>query len=144
MNSCILMAQVASAPELRYTQDNQTPVAEMLVEFPGLRQDDPPATVKVVGWGNLATRIQQERAVGDRLIIEGRLQMNAIDRPEGFKEKRTELIAYRIHPLAALASASAGEAETGATGSSEAGTAARVPETSAAAESEANLDDIPF
>ena len=30
MNSCILMAKIVRRPELRYTQDNQTPYAQML------------------------------------------------------------------------------------------------------------------
>ena len=101
MNSCILMAEIVQSPELRYTSDNQTPIAEMLVQFPGLRPDDPPAMLKVVGWGNLAQEIQETYHQGDRVVIEGRLGMNTVDRPEGFKEKRAELTAQRIHRLGA-------------------------------------------
>ena len=92
------MATVIRKPELRYTQDNQTPIAQMLVEFPGIRPDDPPQTLKVVGWGNLGTEMQQTYTEGDRLIIEGRLSMQMMQM-EGFKEKRAELVANRIHPL---------------------------------------------
>jgi single-strand DNA-binding protein len=99
MNSCILMAEIIQAPQLRYTSDNQTPIAEMLVQFPGLRDEDPPATLKVVGWGNLAQDIQEQYHEGDRVVIEGRLGMNTIDRPEGFKEKRAELTVQKIHRL---------------------------------------------
>lgn len=104
MNSCILMAEVVQDPELRFTPDNQTPIAEMWVQFNGLREEDPPAKLKVVGWGNLAQEIQQRYHVGDRVIIEGRLHMNTVDRPEGFKEKRAELTAQKIHLLGADAS----------------------------------------
>ncbi|MBW4638785.1 MAG: single-stranded DNA-binding protein [Gloeocapsa sp. UFS-A4-WI-NPMV-4B04] len=99
MNSCILMAEIVEEPQLRYTPD-QTALAEMLVQFPGPRAEDAPATLKVVGWGNLAQQIQQQYHQGDRVIIEGRLSMNTIDRPEGFKEKRAELTVQRIHSLA--------------------------------------------
>jgi single-stranded DNA-binding protein len=99
MNSCILMAEIIQEPQLRYTSDNQTPITEMIVQFPGLRDDDPLATMKVVGWGNLAQEIQERFHEGDRVIIEGRLSMNTIDRPEGFKEKRAELTAQRIHSV---------------------------------------------
>ncbi len=99
MNSCVLMAKVVRDPQLRYTQDNQTPVAEMLVEFAGLGPNDSPSTLKVVGWGNLATQFPEAYHSGDELIIEGRLSMRVIERPEGFKEKRAELVASRIHPL---------------------------------------------
>lgn len=96
MNSCILMAEIIQEPQLRYTQDNQIPIAEMLVQFPASKADEPPATLKVVGWGNLAQEIQQNYHQGDQVVIEGRLSMNTIDRPEGFKEKRAELTAQRI------------------------------------------------
>jgi single-stranded DNA-binding protein len=98
MNSCILMVEIVQAPQLRYTPD-QTPLAEMLVQFPALRAEDPPATLKVVGWGNLAQEIQQQYHQGDRVILEGRLNMNTVERPEGFKEKRAELTLSKIYPL---------------------------------------------
>jgi single-strand DNA-binding protein len=101
MNSCILMAQIIQDPELRYTSDNQTPLAVMLVQFPGLRAEEPPVTLKVVGWGNFASEIKEKYVAGDRVIIEGRLNMNTIERPEGFKEKRAELTASRIYKLGA-------------------------------------------
>jgi single-strand DNA-binding protein len=101
MNSCILMARITRTPEIRYTQDNQRPLAQMLVEFDGIRPDDPPTSLKVVGWGKLADEIQQNYAEGDRVIIEGRLRMNTIERQEGFKEKRVELTASRVHKVSA-------------------------------------------
>jgi single-strand DNA-binding protein len=99
MNSCILMAQIIRNPELRYTQENQTPLAQMLVEFPSMKPEDPPSTIKAVGWGNLATEIHDNYSVGDRIILEGRLTMNTFDRPEGFKEKRAEFTISRIYRL---------------------------------------------
>ena len=54
MNHCVLEVDVLQAPTLRYTQDNQTPIAEMEVGFDALRPDDPRGQLKVVGWGNLA------------------------------------------------------------------------------------------
>jgi single-strand DNA-binding protein len=99
MNGCILMAEITQDPQLRYTSDNQTAVTEMIVQFAGLRDDEPMATLKVVGWGNLAQEIQERYHQGDRVIIEGRLGMNTIERQEGFKEKRAELTVQRIHLL---------------------------------------------
>ncbi len=99
MNSCVLMAEIIQAPELRYTQDGNTPIAEMVVQFPPLRSEDPMSTLKVVGWGNLAQQIQEQFHQGDQVIIEGRLTMRTIDRPEGFKEKLAELRASRVHTL---------------------------------------------
>ncbi len=111
MNSCILMAEIVQEPQLRYTTD-QTALAEMLVQFPGLRNEDPPATLKVVGWGNLAQEIQQQYHQGDHVIIEGRLSMSTVERSEGFKEKRAELTVQKMHPLSGVSIGSAEGAES--------------------------------
>lgn len=97
MNNCILMAEIIQDPQLRYTSDTQTPIAEMTIQFEALRTGDPPETLKVIGWGNLAQEIQERCHQGDRILIEGRLTINSVDRPEGFREKRAELTAQRIH-----------------------------------------------
>ncbi|AOY80903.1 MAG: single-stranded DNA-binding protein [Moorea sp. SIO1G6] len=100
MNSCILMAQIIQDPELRYTSDNQTPLTQMLVQFAGVKAEDAPSTLKVVGWGEyLANEIKANYSTGDRVVIEGSLRMNVIERPEGFKEKRAEFYVSRIHKL---------------------------------------------
>ena len=98
MNSCILMVRIIKEPELRYTADAQIPVAEMMVEFPNVGVDNKPAMLKVVAWRDLAQQVNQQYHEGDTIIVEGRLNMNTIDRPEGFKEKRAELTASRIYP----------------------------------------------
>lgn len=99
MNSCIIMAEIVEAPQLRYTTDNLA-LTEMLVQFPAQRAEDQPATLKVVGWGNLAQEIEQKYQKGDRVIIEGRLSMNTVQM-DGYKEKKAELTVQRIHALGA-------------------------------------------
>ena len=101
MNHCLLEGVVLEAPQVRYTQDNQTPVAEMAVQIDGLRPDDPPGQVKVVGFGNLAQDLQNRVQVGQRLVLEGRLRMNTVNRQDGTKEKRAEFTLSRLHPLGA-------------------------------------------
>ncbi|MFM7267506.1 MAG: single-stranded DNA-binding protein [Cyanobium sp.] len=99
MNHCLLEVEVLEAPQLRYTQDNQTPVAEMTVRFEGLRVDDPPGQIKGVGWGSVAQDLQNRVSVGQRLMLEGRLRMNTQTRPDGLKEKRAEITLSRLHSL---------------------------------------------
>lgn len=156
MNNCVLMAEIIKDPELRYTQDGQMAIAEMLVQFPGLRAEDPMETLKVVGWGNLAQQIQEQFHTGDQVILEGRLGMNTIDRPEGFKEKRAELTISRIHPLGAVppegmavSSSSPPSREAAAVPSPRTPApvvaSSRKPEPPPAPEAfEPNYDDIPF
>jgi len=99
VNHFLLEVEVLEAPQLRYTQDNQTPVAEMAVRFDGLRAEDPPGQIKVVGWGNLAQDLQNRAQAGQRLVVEGRLRINTVSRADGVKEKRAELTLARLHPL---------------------------------------------
>ena len=99
MNHCLLEAEVIKAPTLRYTQDKQTPVAEMEVLFEGLRAEDAACQVRVVGWGNLAQDLQNRVKVGQKLLLEGRLRMNTVPRNDGTKEKRAELTLSRLHSL---------------------------------------------
>lgn len=99
MNSCILMAQIVSNPELRSTQD-QTSVSTMIVEFESTREGDAPGTVQVEGWGNLAEDMKQSYSTGDQVIIEGRLSMNVIEQ-NGYKEKKAKLVASRIYAMGA-------------------------------------------
>jgi single-stranded DNA-binding protein len=151
MNSCILMAQVTSQPQLRYTQENQTPLTEMMVEFPSLRETDPPASLKVVAWGdNLANEVSQNYQPGDSVILEGRLRMNIIERQEGFKEKRAEFTLSRIHRLQNGTSPTS-PAQTQATPQTQSHSdnlvqfpSSQPQTTEEIQEEEKNLDDIPF
>jgi single-strand DNA-binding protein len=158
MNSCVLMAEIVKAPELRYMQDGQTAIAEMTVQFPALRSEDPMETIKVVGWGNLAQQIQEQFHEGDQVVLEGRLNMVLTDRPEGFKEKRAELTVARVHKVQVdlnaprIASTSAAPAQQSrpqqpAVPSAAPAPAAPVRGNAPAAppsEYEPNYDDIPF
>ena len=107
MNHCILEVLVKTAPTVRFTQDNKTPIAEIEAQFESLRADDPPSTIKVVGWGKLAEELKTKVQINSKLIIEGRLRMNSIPRQDGTKEKRTEFTLSRLHPLLPTSSSSA-------------------------------------
>jgi len=124
VNHCLLEVEVLEAPQVRYTQDNQTPVAEMAVQMDGLRPDDPPAQLKVVGWGNLAQELQNRVQVGQRLMLEGRLRMNTVTRQDGVKEKRAEFTLARLHAIGAGATA---PASASGPGPGPAPTASRAP-----------------
>jgi single-strand DNA-binding protein len=127
MNHCVLEVEVMEAPTLRYTQDNQTPIAEMTVRFDGLRPDDAPGVLKVVGWGNLAQDLQNRVQVGQRLVLEGRLRMNTVPRQDGMKEKRAEFTLARLHPTGGPSAAATGAAVPASAGSSSANASQRQP-----------------
>jgi single-strand DNA-binding protein len=149
MNSFILMAQIIKEPELRYTQDTQLPLSQMLVQFPALKAEDTPATLRVVGFGALATEIQENFHEGDQVILQGELNINSIDRPEGFKEKRPELKVSKIYKVGETTGFSAPPRSTPAaspvsnttTNTNSYASAATSPRVSTP---EPDLDDIPF
>jgi single-strand DNA-binding protein len=99
MNSCVLMVQVLQDPELRSASDNQMEIAEMLVQFPNGRSAEP-ATLRTITWNNLAREVKNNYKRGDWLVIEGRIELNTVDRPEGFKEKKAQFVATRVYPVA--------------------------------------------
>ena len=99
MNHCLIQAVISIAPQMRYTKENQTPIAEMIVNFKGLRSEDPTRELKIIGWGNIAQGMVDELKEGQNIVIEGRLRMNSVTRKDGTKEKQPELTASKIHQI---------------------------------------------
>jgi len=99
MNHCLIQAVINSAPQMRYTKENQTPIAEMVVNFKGLRSEDPIRELKVLGWGNIAQEMIEGLKEGQNIVLEGRLRMNSVTRKDGTKEKQPELTASKIHHI---------------------------------------------
>lgn len=144
MNSCILMAKITNQPELRYTQEEQRPLTEMMVEFESLKESDPPGSLKAVAWGDLANEVSQNYHSGDEVILEGRLRMNVIERQEGTKEKRAEFTISRIYRLDNGMSPTP---QTLPKTDSYSDNVVKFPQSQPAEETpekEKNLDDIPF
>ena len=99
MNHCLIQAVINSSPQMRYTKDNKTPIAEMIVNFKGLRSEDPTRELKVIGWGVIAQEMVENFKEGQNIVLEGRLRMNSVTRKDGTKEKQAELTASRIHHI---------------------------------------------
>ncbi len=99
MNHCLIQSVIKTNPQMRYTKDNQTPIAEMMVGIKGLRNDDPVNDLKVLGWGNVAQEMVTQLKEGDSVVLEGRLRMNSVTRKDGTKEKQAELTASKIHHI---------------------------------------------
>ncbi len=140
------MAEVIRPPQLRYTQDNQTAIADMEVQFTGLRPEDPPSKLKVIGWGLLAQEMQTAYSIGDQVVIEGRLGINSVDRPEGFKEKQAELTASKIYSLGVtdISSPPLSSAPPAAATPAATSTRSKAPKASPPPAAEPDFDDIPF
>lgn len=141
------MGEILDAPQLRYTAESQTPVTEFRFKIPGLRPEDASVELRTIGWGNLAQEIQERYKPGDRVILEGRLTMNTVDRPEGFREKSAEITAQRIYPLSDLQAMNLNASEVRPAGSSSPASAPAPAAAGAAPttpQPEPDYDDIPF
>ena len=99
MNHCLIQAVIDNAPQMRFTKENQIPIAEMVVKFKGLRDEDPTRELKVLGWGAIAQEMIDDLKVGQNIVLEGRLRMNSVTRKDGTKEKQPELTASRFHHI---------------------------------------------
>ena len=99
MNHCLIQAVIKSVPQMRYTKENKTPIAEMTVIFKGLRDEDPSRELKVLGWGTIAQEMVGKLKEGQDIVVEGHLRMISVTRKDGTKEKQTELTASRIHHI---------------------------------------------
>ena len=99
MNHCLIQSVIKTDPQMRYTKDNKTPIAEMLVNIKGLRNDDPVSELKVIGWGSIAQEMIDHLKEGHNVVLEGRLRMNNVTRSDGTKEKQAELTTSRIHHI---------------------------------------------
>tara|TARA_B100000131_G_scaffold308760_1_gene338465 strand:- start:510 stop:962 length:453 start_codon:yes stop_codon:yes gene_type:complete len=102
MNHCLIQSVIKTNPQMRYTKENQTPIAEMIIVFKGLRNEDPLSELKVIGWGSVAQEMVDFLKEGQNIIVEGRLRMNSIERKDGTKEKQAEITASRIHHITPL------------------------------------------
>ena len=112
MNHCLIQAVINSAPQMRYTKENKTPIAEMSVHFKGLRKEDPSRELKVLGWGIIAQEMMEELKEGQNIVLEGRLRMNSVTRNDGTKEKQAELTASRIHHITPVEKITSDKKET--------------------------------
>ena len=99
MNHCLIQSVIKTNPQMRYTKENQTQIAEMIVSIKGLRNDDPVNDLKVLGWGTIAQEMVDQLKEGHSVVLEGRLRMNSVTRKDGTKEKQAELTASRIHHI---------------------------------------------
>ena len=112
MNHCLIQAVINSSPQMRYTKENKTPIAEMTVNFKGLRDEDPSRELKVLGWGAIAQEMMEELKEGQNIVLEGRLRMNSVTRKDGTKEKQTELTVSRIHHISPIRNLTSEKKET--------------------------------
>ena len=99
MNRIILLGRLTKDPEVRYTNSGKVVAMFVLAvnrpftDANGQRDAD---FINVVIWGKQAEAIGNNVTKGQRLLVEGRLQIRSYDANDGAKKYVTEVVAYNF------------------------------------------------
>lgn len=99
MNSITLICQIVSAPEVRFAStgnENPPKIAQCLVRFlHGYGENQKESQVVAEAWNGVGEKLAGMQ-IGQALLIRGRVDINKIERPEGFKEYKATVIATEL------------------------------------------------
>lgn len=96
MNKIILMGRLVRDPEVRYTQTGKVVCQfTIAVDRPFANQDGQKEAdfIPVIVWGKQAELCGNSLTKGQRVLVEGRLQIRSYDAKDGSKRWVTEVIA---------------------------------------------------
>jgi single-strand DNA-binding protein len=100
MNKTILMGRLVKDPELRYTSNNNTPVASFtLAVNRRFKQDGQPDAdfINIVAWSKSAEFVSKYFTKGQQVVVVGHIQNRSWDDNEGKKHYATEVIAEETY-----------------------------------------------
>ncbi len=100
MNKVILVGRLAQDPEVRYTQSGKA-VASFTIAVNrftggGQREAD---FIPIVAWEKLAETCGNNLTKGQRVLVEGRLQIRSYETNDGQKRRVAEVVAQNIEFL---------------------------------------------
>lgn len=99
MNKIILLGRLTADPEIKYTQ-NEKCVAQFTLAvnrpFAGADGKSEADFINIVAWNKTAELIGNYVHKGQRLLVEGRLQIRNYTAQDGSKRYVTEVIADRV------------------------------------------------
>lgn len=99
MNRIILLGRLVRDPEVRYTQTGKVVCQfTIAVDRPFSSQDGQREAdfIPIVIWGKQAETCGNSLTKGQRVLVEGRLQIRSYDAKDGSKRYVTEVIADRF------------------------------------------------
>lgn len=99
MNKIILLGRLVKDPEVKYTNNGKVvAMFTLAVNRPYSSQDGKQEAdfISVVVWGKSAETIGNCVTKGQRLLVEGRLQIRSYDANDGTKKYVTEVVAYNF------------------------------------------------
>jgi single-strand DNA-binding protein len=104
----VIAGTVSASPEKRFTQNNlAVTVFNIVVPPSGTKPsrppaaDEPPTLLKVVCMRQLAD-LAEPLQTGQAVMVEGALQINTVQQPDGAKKKQFEVMANNLFVLPSL------------------------------------------
>lgn len=100
MNKVIIVGRLTADPEIRYTQTCKA-VASFTVAVNRYTQKDRPEAdfIPTVVWDKLAEIVGNNLTKGQRVLVEGRLQIRSYEGNDGQKRRVAEVVAQNIEFL---------------------------------------------
>ena len=101
MNKVILVGRLAQDPEVRYTQSGKAVASFTLAvnRFGGGQGQNNADFIPVVAWEKLAETCGNNLTKGQRVLVEGRLQIRSYEANDGQKRRIAEVVAQTIEFL---------------------------------------------
>ena len=101
MNEVILVGRLAKDPEVRYTQNGKAVASFNLAVNRIVRkgQHQEADFIPIVAWEKLAEICGNNLTKGQRVLIEGRLQIRSYEANDGQKRRVAEVIAQNMEFL---------------------------------------------
>lgn len=101
MNKVILVGRLAQDPEVRYTQSGKAVASFTLAvnRFGGGQGQNNADFVPIVAWEKLAETCGNNLTKGQRVLVDGRLQIRSYEANDGQKRRVAEVVAQSIEFL---------------------------------------------
>jgi len=100
MNKVILVGRLAADPEVRYTQSGKAVASFNLAVNRFSAKDHPEADfIPIVAWEKLAETVGNNLTKGQRVLVDGRLQIRSYEATDGQKRRVAEVVAQSIEFL---------------------------------------------
>lgn len=101
MNKVILVGRLAQDPEVRYTQTGKAVASFSIAvnRFGGGGQKEQTDFIPIVAWEKLAETCGNNLTKGQRVLVDGRLQIRSYETNDGQKRRVAEVVAQTIEFL---------------------------------------------
>lgn len=101
MNKVILVGRLAQDPEVRYTQAGKAVCSFTLAvnRFGGGQGQNNADFIPIVAWEKLAETCGNNLTKGQRVLVDGRLQIRTYETNDGQKRRIAEVVAQSIEFL---------------------------------------------